>query len=1649
MHKSLVCLFAFLVFSASGQSFKTIQTISMPQNGLMLSDMYKWEGYHVNDTQNLGVEKLLDRAWNQGYRYTIGTVPAAFVSCIDTFNTTTHTMDTICGIPFFYPDALDFFAPHEPLRFFREAFKKADSHGMIFIPSIKGIADNGGAEWSNLHPRRDSLRPAPEIVLNSYRNPDDWKGETRYSTPFADDSTNGFDAHFKEYLQRMKIEYDEFIAQDTPRVHPPALPYIYLSYDENYAIASNPSGSSMMPLYDSSGHPYYFPPPKDSFVYTHKVLLLGQNNHYDSAFCDSVAATNGGDYADAIRRLYAHSIWKRANQINDVFGSATKMIISGMMFDPQFGGATPWQTYHLNSADPNGYDHVILSPNDGSGSDVLDLPGLDNAQKDFVRQRVLLAPWAYSTDKPDPSPPYPGNYNTATFSWYYDHSVTYRYFQSKGFKFMPWSALEIPPGDSCFYASNFDGLKNTMQGIMKPEFDTSALGFIAVPFPCVHEKDTTICPTHEETCQTCTRCRCGWLYENGYWYNSRTDLYNQPKEYLTMEYVANFAKGTWPPLVVVKTAAASRPHGSSVIRDTSATIEGALAKAGSGDTVEVLGGTYTIGSEVDLTDSTAAVRNITLKFSSPATTISVNNSIALPRDSASRIIGIDGLTISPRIAVVSAPKTDTGRIRALVPDFYQARQKCRDFETIVLGVGEYPTERFRFINKSLIGVKDPLQGSSIVKLIGEAVHSPIEMDTGALLRDIVFRNAQTGQGGGTPMLYAMGPAPAYVGDTIFVVQNIDMINDTVDESGSTVDHRSVAIGTDRGVGMKYEVMKHCVFKNFKCPYSRYDYQYAEDSISAWIVDACDWSDCKNGPYYDNPETQGMKRITNSNFGSGPDSLKNYLIIGSDNVTTRARVDSIMGPGHNLFFVTPDYVDFLNNDFRLVSNSPLIDAHLDGYSDITSTEANTVITSSAFLNVMVNVPGLGGAVSFFDGVLNVTGFPAGAVEISEKTTSGLRPVSVIVIKPKLFGRNIAVKIKRRKGFAVPELAADYIISETKTNCKTVLAFKFSDLLAQLDSLSTLIDTTAPPPPPSFTASIFSNNVVLSWGATSAPDAMRYKIYRSASPEVQIASLPRNVTRYVDSGAAGKGAVYSISVYDSIGNESVRSKAIAAVSIYVDDDGSDSTGDGSLTKPYQTIGKAVSRLPDTPASSYMISIFPGEYDEHVELKNANRGPACRSLGAGRWTATKRLYFRPQYAQADSMPLWRGPETAAPEHAGRKCGATFVFNDFSKNECLSIENEDYVTVEGIRFAAALPDDEVKECNDGKQWKCGKHYRHRHDMRHCNKPSMTESAIAVGYGANHITISRCFFLGEQMSKLYTGIECGEKADSLQVENCIFYGLSDGAIRAGAGSNKARLRFTVVNNTFYQCGSAVSFEGMRRDCKADTAGSFVFANNIVMKSASAFVFLCPFSGKGAVITVANSDFYDLSKGVVMPPCFSKHVTKTDTLMRDPLFALTDVETYANPDFLKPTALAVSGGGLSAAFTPKIDFFNKTRDIPFSMGAVEGTQPPDGSLAKRTAVVPHVPLEFGMYQSYPNPFRQRANIRFQIPGTDMVRTSIEILRIDGRLVMTLINDNRAPGYYTVAWNGRGSGQDVMPSGTYLYHIRAGGFNDIKRMVLMR
>jgi len=95
-----------------------------------------------------------------------------------------------------------------------------------------------------------------------------------------------------------------------------------------------------------------------------------------------------------------------------------------------------------------------------------------------------------------------------------------------------------------------------------------------------------------------------------------------------------------------------------------------------------------------------------------------------------------------------------------------------------------------------------------------------------------------------------------------------------------------------------------------------------------------------------------------------------------------------------------------------------------------------------------------------------------------------------------------------------------------------------------------------------------------------------------------------------------------------------------------------------------------------------------------------------------------------------------------------------------------------------------------------------------------------------------------------------------------------------------------------------------------------------------------------------------------------------------------------------------------------------------------------------------VPAEFQLEQNYPNPFNVATNIRFQL--TREANVSVIVYNILGNKVRNLVqNERKQTGYYTVKWSGENDAGQMLPSGTYLYHITANSFSATKKMVLMK
>lgn len=89
-----------------------------------------------------------------------------------------------------------------------------------------------------------------------------------------------------------------------------------------------------------------------------------------------------------------------------------------------------------------------------------------------------------------------------------------------------------------------------------------------------------------------------------------------------------------------------------------------------------------------------------------------------------------------------------------------------------------------------------------------------------------------------------------------------------------------------------------------------------------------------------------------------------------------------------------------------------------------------------------------------------------------------------------------------------------------------------------------------------------------------------------------------------------------------------------------------------------------------------------------------------------------------------------------------------------------------------------------------------------------------------------------------------------------------------------------------------------------------------------------------------------------------------------------------------------------------------------------------------------IPEKFALAQNYPNPFNQRTTISYALPKSSYVKLSV--YDINGRLVETLVNENKNSGYYTVVWNA-----EKVDSGIYFYRINADEYSYMKKCLVVK
>jgi hypothetical protein len=93
------------------------------------------------------------------------------------------------------------------------------------------------------------------------------------------------------------------------------------------------------------------------------------------------------------------------------------------------------------------------------------------------------------------------------------------------------------------------------------------------------------------------------------------------------------------------------------------------------------------------------------------------------------------------------------------------------------------------------------------------------------------------------------------------------------------------------------------------------------------------------------------------------------------------------------------------------------------------------------------------------------------------------------------------------------------------------------------------------------------------------------------------------------------------------------------------------------------------------------------------------------------------------------------------------------------------------------------------------------------------------------------------------------------------------------------------------------------------------------------------------------------------------------------------------------------------------------------------------------------PKTFNLSQNFPNPFNPTTTIKYKVP--EAVHVQLVVYNVDGRRLRVLVNEFTPPGDYQNSWDGRNDKGDIASSGVYFYRMKAGAFDQTKKLVFMK
>ncbi len=155
-------------------------------------------------------------------------------------------------------------------------------------------------------------------------------------------------------------------------------------------------------------------------------------------------------------------------------------------------------------------------------------------------------------------------------------------------------------------------------------------------------------------------------------------------------------------------------------------------------------------------------------------------------------------------------------------------------------------------------------------------------------------------------------------------------------------------------------------------------------------------------------------------------------------------------------------------------------------------------------------------------------------------------------------------------------------------------------------------------------------------------------------------------------------------------------------------------------------------------------------------------------------------------------------------------------------------------------------------------------------------------------------------------------------------------------------------------------------------------------------------------------------------------------------------------DFSRITNELIKGAGSSDqahrySFTDKDvvvgnTYYYKLQDVDFN-----GNMAFHGPIS--VTVEASAPTKYELAQCYPNPFNPETAINFSIREAGKI--SLKIYNLQGQVIRTLVDGEKTAGSYSIMWNGTNDQGVRVSSGTYLYSLKVNGFEETKKLTVMK